>query len=77
MKTIQCAKCDGEMEPGYIPDRNLGWYDPRKWFPGALQLTTLKGVAKNRSTPLCVITYRCAACGYLESYAPSEEGKTT
>jgi len=76
MNTIQCVKCGTAMEPGYIPDRNMGWYDPRKWFPGALRLTGLKGVAKNKSTPLHVISYRCSGCGYIESYALKEEDKT-
>ena len=74
--TIQCVKCGSAMESGYIPDRNMSWYDPRKWFPGALRLTTLQGVAKNKSTPRHVISYRCTACGYIESYAPNEEDKT-
>ena len=73
MNTIQCVKCNTTMEPGYIPDRNMGWYDPRKWFPGDLSLTSLKGVAKNKATPIPVISHRCPNCGYIESYALKEE----
>ena len=57
------------MVPGYIVDRNLGWYDPTKWFPGKLALDWLKGVKKSAVRPLLVTTNRCGGCGYLESFA--------
>ena len=75
MDAIRCAKCGGEMELGYVSDRNCGWHDPRKWFPGVLQLGWLEGIQKNKAKPLHVITYRCSACGYLESYAPKKQDK--
>jgi len=61
------------MEPGYIPDKNVGAYEPQKWFPGALRLSRLEGVAKNKAGPLYVISYRCPGCGYIESYALKKE----
>lgn len=54
----------------------MSWYDPRKWFPGVLCLGALKAVAKNKSRPLYVISFRCTACGYMESYASKDDGKT-
>ena len=76
MDSVNCAKCGTAMELGYVPDRNLGWYDPPKWFPGPLRIAALRGVAKSKSTPLYVVSYRCPACGYLESYAFKDDGKT-
>lgn len=66
----RCLRCGSEMQPGYIPDRNLGWYDPTKWFGGKLSVGFLGGVDhKPKDKPLFVRTYRCVQCGYLESYA--------
>ncbi len=66
---LKCLRCGGEMQQGYVPDRTLGGYDPTKWFAGELIVGTLGGVEKVKSEPLLVQTYRCVACGYLESYA--------
>ena len=68
----RCEKCGRDMERGLILDRGhydvatsaSTWVEGRK-LPGFWSDLTGKG--KRR---LAVITYRCAGCGYLESYAP-------
>ena len=65
----RCPKCEGAMVTGYIADRNAGWYEPTKWFPGELDLDWAKGVKKSSVPPLLVVTDRCTRCGYLESFA--------
>ena len=65
----KCPRCGGEMQQGYVADRNLGGYEPTKWFEGELIVGRLGDVKKAGSTPFPVSTYRCATCGYLESYA--------
>jgi hypothetical protein len=65
----KCVRCDGDMQEGYLVDRNGGWYEPTKWFEGELKLGRLGGVAKSEHKPVIVTTYRCVQCGYLESYA--------
>ena len=63
-------KCRQRMEPGFVVDRGHRsspatqvWVEgePRKSFWSGL---SLKGRAKH-----AVRTFRCARCGFLESYA--------
>jgi hypothetical protein len=75
-QTPTCAKCSGQMVPGFIRDRAAGganlqskWVEgtptPSVWFDERVQL---EGRA-----PAPVTTFRCVACGYLESYATTTE----
>jgi hypothetical protein len=64
-----CPKCKGTMEAGVVPDRSYGAIIHASWFEGPAEkgmLGSLKLTGK-KSFPITV--YRCAACGYLESYA--------
>jgi len=58
----KCLCCGGDMQQGYIPDRNLGWYDPGKWFEGDLAVDRFGGVKKRkenrrRSRTKCVLSH--------------------
>lgn len=62
-----CAKCDGEMEVGYIPDYRPS-IKPSFWVKGLPKKSFWTGIVEpDRLTP--IITFRCTNCGYLESYA--------
>lgn len=75
METTQtCPKCGSAMDEGFIVDRAEGFYVPQ-WQSGPPQSTRLLGInvgGVNVNVKLWrpVTTYRCAQCGYLESYAP-------
>jgi len=70
-----CPKCKGVMEVGSVPAWSArgGWDAPR-WISGALPGRTIFGGMRlgDRET-YAIMTFRCAACGYLESYAPAGE----
>ena len=75
MSEHQCPKCNSEMAVGYLFDA-FG-YDVGKqstWVEGMPARSWLSGLMKTRGrTTLRVQTYRCARCGYLESFAPEPE----
>jgi predicted nucleic-acid-binding Zn-ribbon protein len=56
---LQCEKCNSDMEKGYIYDDYKGRSGWIQTIPSALNLKDIQ--------PL--ISYRCKACGYVESYA--------
>jgi hypothetical protein len=68
-ETVQCIRCDAQMEVGYVPDATEYGWAQQMWHPGTPQRSWrgLKGMKKNQCVP--VTTLRCPTCGYLESYA--------
>jgi DNA-directed RNA polymerase subunit RPC12/RpoP len=70
-KSIECPRCSGGMEPGFIVDESYGQKFVSKWVAGAPQKTWWmgRGLRLGRSEQIEVATYRCRRCGYLESYA--------
>ena len=70
-----CPKCNGRMEQGFTLDMGHGKRFVSQWGRGA----PLKSFFFETQTPsdsLPIGTYRCAACGYLESYAQKEFAST-
>lgn len=73
-----CSKCGGRMEQGFILDRGAAEFTLRgryvsKWARGA----PLKSFLFKTWVPwdaLPIGAFRCASCGYLESYARDEFG---
>jgi hypothetical protein len=64
-----CPKCSTRMEEGFIMDRAYGENRQAKWVEGEPQRSIWTGLKIPRDAQHPVVTYRCAACGYLESYA--------
>jgi len=75
-----CPKCSGLMEQGFIVDMSYGGISGRarnisKWARG----TPLKSVLYEISAPREAVpigAFRCASCGYIESYANPEFAAT-
>jgi len=66
-----CAKCGAAMEAGFVLDHtNGGVMTQSAWIDGAPEPSFWTGVKVKDHQRLPVTTYRCGACGYLESYAP-------
>jgi hypothetical protein len=66
---LSCLRCHGEMEEGFVADfRDPISRYPIRWFPGPPVRSLLVGTT-SEGGPRVVRTYRCARCGYLESYA--------
>ena len=69
-KSIVCPKCNAAMEEGFILD--LGHFDAgtvSQWVEGAPERSIWTGIKTKDREKFQVTTYRCADCGYLESYA--------
>lgn len=67
----ECAKCRGAMEPGFVLDHTYGATAQSEWVEGRPETSFWTGVRLKGRDRVPVTTYRCARCGYLESYARS------
>ena len=74
-KSIKCPKCKAAMEEGFILD--LGHYNTKtvsQWVEGEPERSIWTGIKTKDREKFKITTYRCAGCGYLESYAlPAQE----
>jgi hypothetical protein len=69
-RSLDCPRCGGSMEPGYMIDVGYGSTAVPKWAAGEPEKSFWAGGLKLRGKDkLEVSTYRCRRCGYLESYA--------
>lgn len=60
------------MEPGFVIDKvGSDSYRAPEWAEGVPERSFWTGLNMARRERHAVVTYRCSACGYLESYAPS------
>jgi len=74
--TPTCPKCDTPMAQGFTIDMGSGEsvFGSRyvsRWAPGA-PVGSMISHTKMPAGALPIGTYRCEACGYLESYARPE-----
>ena len=71
MKTHSCPKCEQPMEEGYILDLTHGNYKTTStWIAGKPEQRRFWGGLKTDDRDnLEIQTFRCTACGFLESYA--------
>jgi len=68
--SMNCLRCKGDMEQGFLLDHSHNSNFAGKWVKGSPERSTLSDAAVK--TPVHtkeIVTYRCTACGYLESYA--------
>jgi hypothetical protein len=65
---LECPKCRGEMEQGFVVDRTYGAQLVSQWAKGAPVKSFWTGT-KLPDEELPIGTYRCSSCGYLEAYA--------
>jgi predicted nucleic-acid-binding Zn-ribbon protein len=68
----RCPKCDGQMEQGFILDMTYGGRVVSKWAAGAPIKSVWSGTKLPEEKLIPVGAFRCASCGYLESYARDE-----
>ena len=72
VETSRCPKCNGEMMQGYIVDHLHGGVRVSSWIEGAPKKSIWFGLESPEERPLPIGTFRCSACGFLESYARPE-----
>ena len=69
----KCVRCKDEaMEVGFIPVQQVLRWEPLRWFRSKPKgKFSIKALGEEY---LCVVTFRCLKCGYLENYAPNIDG---
>lgn len=67
-----CPKCNTAMEPGFVLDQSYATNVQSTWVGGTAERSIWTGVKLKGHQRLPITTFRCPACGYLESYAPPE-----
>jgi hypothetical protein len=72
MSEPQCPKCHGAMEVGFVVDNTYGAVAASEWASGEPVYSIWTGMKMRGRERHPVITYRCAGCGFLESYAREE-----
>lgn len=71
--SYQCSKCSSEMEEGFLLEKGDGGVlSSQTWVTGKPEKSALFGVSLKGKAVYEVKTFRCMACGYLDSYAPSK-----
>ena len=72
-EAIQCPKCNSVMVQGFIFDFHAGGKRiVSNWVEGAPEKTFWGGTNIPADKCVPVGTFRCSACGFLESYARPE-----
>ena len=61
----KCPKCAGEMQEGFMNDRSYA----SQWIVGKPDKGFFAGAKISSKEKHFIQTFRCAKCGYLESYA--------
>ena len=64
---FKCSKCSGQMQEGLVVDLNYAGVLQSMWVED--QAKSVDAGAVDGKKKLKTITYRCSACGYLDSYA--------
>jgi len=68
-QSIKCPKCKAAMEEGFILDLGHNTKTVSQWVEGEPERSFWTGIKTKDREKFRVTTYRCAGCGYLESYA--------
>ena len=70
-KELIGPKCGKTMEEGFIVDCIYGGAVQSRWMKGKPQKSFWTKIKIRKSELVPIATYRCIACGYLESYVSS------
>ena len=71
---LTCPKCRGEMVRGFILDLSFPQVAVSHWVEGLPEKSLVSGTKVPTGKDMPTATFRCAGCGYLESYASPEFG---
>lgn len=65
----RCSKCEERMEEGFVVDISQGAGRVSSWIAGPPETSFWTGIKFGDRENINIRTFRCAGCGYLESYA--------
>lgn len=69
IERIECPKCTGRMETGFIIDEIHGGTQVSQWVEGLPNRHWFLGMRTKGRRKLPITVYRCSRCGFLESWA--------
>jgi len=68
--SYQCSRCNSDMEEGFLLEKGDGGIlSPQTWVAGKADKSFLSGVCLKGKMVYNITTFRCTACGFLDSYA--------
>jgi len=68
--SYQCGKCNSATEEGFLLEKGDGpIVSSESWVAGKPEKSFFSGLTLKGKTVYDVATFRCTACGHLESYA--------
>ena len=68
--TKTCPKCQASMAQGFVIDETRYERGVSSWLEGLPERGMFTNSVKLKGrTPIEIATWRCASCGFLESYA--------
>jgi hypothetical protein len=70
-----CPKCQGEMVQGFVADFAHAQVVVSTWVEGPPEKSFWHGTKVPQEKCIPIGTFRCAARGYLESYAQPDFGR--
>jgi hypothetical protein len=69
---VECIRCHAQMESGWVPDNTHSGLQQQNWSTGEPQPSFWTGLKVEGDQVIPVTTFRCPKCGYLESYASTQ-----
>ncbi len=69
----QCSRCNADMEEGFLLEKADSLLSSETWVSGKPVKSYLSGLNLKGKVVYDVVTFRCSACGYLDSYALSRQ----
>ena len=73
MKSPRCPKCQAKMSEGFLVDSSHQAVRVAHWAEGAPTYWALRILKMRGRRKLPIQSWRCASCGYLESFANEPE----
>ena len=68
--SYRCSQCNADMEEGFLLEKgDVGVLSPETWVAGKPEKSFFSGLSLRGKQIYNVTTFRCIACGYLDSYA--------
>ncbi len=68
--SYQCSKCNSDVEEGFLLEKGEGpLLSSETWVAGKPTKGIFSGLSLKGKVVYDVVTFRCTACGNLDSYA--------
>ena len=69
VEKVECPKCNGRMEPGFVMDTTHGGSIQSQWIEGQPDRSWFTGLKLKGKRRIPIASSRCTRCGFLEFWA--------